>query len=225
MHLAKDRLDVALMTDRMEVVEHWRDVVGLRLEETLPIRRGQVQYRFDLCDSVLKVNVIDAGVDPARRSGIVEVAVADAARAGSTHTDPDGTSIRFVAPGEEGVEQIAVTLAVADAAAARRHYVDALGWTPLAGGVVVCGRTIVRWGERPGVGPVPSMPLRGWAYLTVQIHDCDAEHAGVVARGGVEGLAPVTLGTTARISMVRDPDTNWLELSQRASLTGPLPDR
>jgi lactoylglutathione lyase len=32
----------------------------------------------------------------------------------------------------------------------------------------------------------------------------------------------VTLGSTARISMVRDPDGNWIELSQRASLTGSL---
>ena len=35
-------------------------------------------------------------------------------------------------------------------------------------------------------------------------------------------MAPVTLGTTARISMVRDPDGNWIELSQRASITGSL---
>jgi lactoylglutathione lyase len=35
-------------------------------------------------------------------------------------------------------------------------------------------------------------------------------------------MAPVTLGTTARISFIRDPDGNWIELSQRASLTGSL---
>ena len=35
-------------------------------------------------------------------------------------------------------------------------------------------------------------------------------------------LAPLTLGTTARISMVRDPDGNWIELSQRASIVGSL---
>ena len=44
----------------------------------------------------------------------------------------------------------------------------------------------------------------------------------VLAHGGREARAPVTLGTTARISMVRDPDGNWIELSQRASLTGSL---
>jgi lactoylglutathione lyase len=35
-------------------------------------------------------------------------------------------------------------------------------------------------------------------------------------------MPPTTLGTTARISMVRDPDGNWIELSQRASIVGTL---
>ena len=52
--------------------------------------------------------------------------------------------------------------------------------------------------------------------------EVDREHAHVLAHGGREARAPVTLGTTARISMVRDPDGNWIELSQRASLTGSL---
>ena len=44
----------------------------------------------------------------------------------------------------------------------------------------------------------------------------------MLTSGGREGLAPVTLGTTARISMVLDPDGNWIELSQRASIVGGL---
>ena len=34
----------------------------------------------------------------------------------------------------------------------------------------------------------------------------------------------IRLGDTAYISFITDPDGNWIELSQRASLTGPLPD-
>jgi hypothetical protein len=34
-----------------------------------------------------------------------------------------------------------------------------------------------------------------------------------------EGLAPVTLGSVARISMILDPDGNWIELSRRVSLS------
>lgn len=62
----------------------------------------------------------------------------------------------------------------------------------------------------------------GWRYITLQVFKVDEEHAAVLARGGREAHAPITLGTTARFSMVRDPDGNWIELSQRASIVGSL---
>jgi lactoylglutathione lyase len=64
---------------------------------------------------------------------------------------------------------------------------------------------------------------RGWRYLTFQVFEVDTEHARILGQGGREAMPPSTLGTTARISMVKDPDGNRIEISQRASLTGPLP--
>ena len=61
-------------------------------------------------------------------------------------------------------------------------------------------------------------------YLTVQVRDVRAAYAHLVATGWTEGRAPVRLGDTAFISFVRDPGGSWIEVSQRASLTGPLPD-
>ena len=63
---------------------------------------------------------------------------------------------------------------------------------------------------------------QGWRYITFQVFKVDQEHARVLAQGGQEAMPPTTLGTTARISMIRDPDGNWIELSQRASITGSL---
>ena len=37
-----------------------------------------------------------------------------------------------------------------------------------------------------------------------------------------EGLAPVTPGDVARISMILDPDGDWIEFSRRAPLLGSL---
>ena len=62
----------------------------------------------------------------------------------------------------------------------------------------------------------------GFRYITVQIWNVDEEHQAVLARGGEEGRAPVVLGSTAKISFILDPDGNWIEISQRASLTGDL---
>jgi lactoylglutathione lyase len=63
----------------------------------------------------------------------------------------------------------------------------------------------------------------GMRYITVQVRDCDREHRRLTSMGVCEGAAPVTLGAVARISFVRDPDGNFIEVSQRASLTGSLP--
>jgi hypothetical protein len=65
----------------------------------------------------------------------------------------------------------------------------------------------------------PSLML----YITVQVRDVEAEHRRFMSMGVWEGAAPVTLGTVARISFIRDPDGNFIEISQRASLTGPIP--
>ena len=62
----------------------------------------------------------------------------------------------------------------------------------------------------------------GWRYITFQVFKVDREHARIIDRGGREAMKPTTLGSTARISMIRDPDGNWIEISQRTSLVGSL---
>lgn len=59
--------------------------------------------------------------------------------------------------------------------------------------------------------------------MTVQIWDCDAETTAATKAGATLAQPAITLGEVARFSMIADPFGNQLELSQRASLTGPLP--
>jgi catechol 2,3-dioxygenase-like lactoylglutathione lyase family enzyme len=68
----------------------------------------------------------------------------------------------------------------------------------------------------------PVRQARGWRYITLQIADIDGVHEKLRGEGVREGLAPVTLGDVARISMVLDPDGNWIELSRRTSVVGSL---
>ena len=70
------------------------------------------------------------------------------------------------------------------------------------------------------VGPPREAP--GWRYIALQIVDIDAVHNDLRSRGVREGLAPITLGNVARISMILDPDGNWIELSRRTSIVGSL---
>ena len=74
--------------------------------------------------------------------------------------------------------------------------------------------------ENPAATVDPVRQARGWRYITLQVADIDAVHDELRSKGVREGLAPVTLGDMARISMILDPDGNWIELSRRASIVG-----
>lgn len=76
-------------------------------------------------------------------------------------------------------------------------------------------------GAHPRTG---ALDAKGFRYLTVQVRDVEAAHDHMCSLGFDEGRSPIRLGDTAYISFIRDADGNWIELSQRASLTGPLPD-
>jgi lactoylglutathione lyase len=89
------------------------------------------------------------------------------------------------------------------------------------------GRAAFRLGEslvlleEDGAATIdPARQARGWRYITLQIADIDAVHEELRSKGVREGLAPITLGDVARISMILDPDGNWIELSRRASIVG-----
>ena len=100
---------------------------------------------------------------------------------------------------------------------------DALGFEQIGEAELRCGESVVLLVE-DGEAPTGIDRLgKGWSYLTVQVRDCDAEVARVEAAGARISTRPVNLGEVARMAMVSDPDGNLLEISQRASLTGPLP--
>jgi lactoylglutathione lyase len=115
-----------------------------------------------------------------------------------------------------------VRIIVRDIEAHRRFYAEALGLPEARPGVFRAGESLIFLEQSPDAPADAQMRGPGWRYITFQVFKVDEEHARVLAKGGREAMAPVTLGTTARISMVRDPDGNWIELSQRASIVGSL---
>ena len=224
MQLAKPRFDIGLSTNAIEpMLAFWQGEVGAPFDHLLPIRRGQDQHRHDLMGSVLKINHHEAPLPANPPSGYRELLIA---REGLTTpralVDPEGNRVSLVPPGEGGVTQIGVRLAVRDPAAHRQFYAETLGLPEERPGAFRAGESLILLEEAPDAPTDAQMAGPGWRYITLQVFKVDEEHAGVLARGGREALAPVTPGTTARISMVRDPDGNWIELSQRASIVGAL---
>jgi lactoylglutathione lyase len=225
MRLAKPCIDVGILTNRgEEQLAFWQREVGLPFEERLPVRRGFVQMRHGMNGSVFKLNVVAAPIPESPLAGYRELWIArEGIAAPRELVDPDGNRVVLVPAGHRGVTAIAIVLAVRDAASHRRFYTQALGLETAAPDAYRCGSSLFVVREDASARGDASRDGLGYRYTTIQVWDCDAETAGILARGGAEGAKPITLGTTARFSFVRDPDGNWIEISQRASLTGPLP--
>jgi len=225
MQLAKNVIDVGLSTNDLEpMLRFWQQDVGLRFDHVLPVRRGQKQYRHDAQGSVIKLNHHAEPLPEAASSGYRELIIArEGLQKPRRMVDPDGNRVQLVPPGHDGVTQIAVAMAVRSLGEHRRFFGDILGFPEqswAAGPAFRLGYSLVLLEEERLATADPVRQARGWRYITLQIADIDAVHHELLSKGVREGLAPITLGDVARISMILDPDGNWIELSRRASIVG-----
>jgi lactoylglutathione lyase len=227
MKLAKPCFDIGLATNNLPVMlAFWQQDVGARFDHLLPIRRGMDQHRHDLSGSVLKINQLTDPLPNTPPSGYTELLIARAGlESPRALTDPDGNCVSLVPPGHLGITQIGVRVVVRDLDAARRFYRDALGLSEIAaasGAAFRAGDSVILVEHAADAAQDAPFDGKGWRYITLQLFAVDSDHAHAIAHGGREALAPCTLGTVARISMVKDAAGNWIELSQRASITGSL---
>ncbi len=238
MQLAKPCLDIGLFTTNKDaMLAFYRDAVGLPYEELLPVGGGVQQHRHALNGSVLKLNHSRDALEASAASGYRQLHIA---RPG-LHTphqlaDPDGNRIRLVPHGTDDITAIQIDIQVHDLAAHRRFWGELFGAEQLSGDRFRVGTTLLALsggaaaprerGPQATMGAASSatagMRGPGFRYLTVQVFDVVAEHQAIVAAGAWQGRAPNVLGDVARISFIRDPDGNWIEISQRKSLTGSL---
>jgi catechol 2,3-dioxygenase-like lactoylglutathione lyase family enzyme len=221
MDLAKPHIDVGLCTNRRDAqLRFWGDEAGLAYDHVLRLGHGFQQHRFATNGSVVKVNDSRDPLPESAPAGFCTLLIAADVAGCRVLSDPDGNVVSLVPRGYEGINGIAVRVLVTDVAASRRFYSEALGMVPATQNALRCGDSLLFIAPSPAPVRAGDMMAIGFRYLTIQVHDCDAEHALALRRGAIEGRAPTTLGTTARISFVRDSDGNWIEISQRASLTG-----
>ena len=224
MNLARASLDVGLFTNNVgAMLRFYQDDVRLPFEESLPTGGGSRQHRHGLNGSVLKINESRDTLPTAAATGYKRLTIATNRVTAPVETgDPDGNEVRLV-PAGSLQPWVEVEIALADLAAGRQHYGVALGFEQLGDDVYRCGTTRVHLVHRPDQAPTGELRAVGFRYLTVQVWDADLEYQRAVDLGATGAMPPRTSGTVARFGFVRDPGGNWLEVSQRASLTGPLP--
>ena len=221
MRLAKQHLDIGMFT---EVVDQhhafWEEVVGLRFDMELPLRRGWVQHRFDAHDSVVKVNHWVEPLPDVPPTGYVGLTIARDGGAVWEGEAPEGNRVRLVPKGTDGIVGIGITVSTPDPARMMDFYIGAMEFERVAPQVARCGDTLLFVEKGPGGSETDDFTGSGYRYLTVQIFDADKECQGIIARGGRLARAPADYGKIARVAFVKDPDGNWIEISARASLTG-----
>lgn len=224
MELAKKQIDIGLYTNETEaMLEFWQGNIGLPFEQMQSLGEGVRQHRHGMNGSVLKLNSVRDPMPVAKTSGYRELWIANPDVTEPVALwDPDGNAIRLVLPGFSNVNGIALKLVVSSAERFHAFYGGVMQLQSAAKNAYRCGDSLLMFEEYPRAAQGTPMRAKGFRYFTIQVKDVDRAHATLIERGAVEGMPPVTLGETARISFIHDPDGNWIELSQRASLTGPL---
>lgn len=224
MKIAKQHLDVGLFSNkRDEQLAFWQGKVGLTYDHLGKLGGGMQQHRHFMNGSILKMNHAREPLPALPPSGIVGLQIArDGLERPLALSDPDGNKVMLVPKGQQGVEGIAVLLKASDPAAHDRFWTEAMQFERVGEGRYRCGDSLIVVAERGPVERGTAWRGPGYRYTTVQVWDCIAEYEGILARGGSSGGEPRILGETVRYAFVCDPDGNHIEISQRASLTGPL---
>ena len=225
MRLAKPFFDIGMtVRSAASVCAFWQEEVGAVFDHVLEISDTHVQHRHDLSGSVLKINA-PGEISEAPPSGYHELLVV---RPGvgepRSLIDPEGNRVTLVPHGYRGVTQIGLILRVRDVAAHGRFFRETLMLDALDDDSFRAGDGMFILEQSSSAPDDAGIDGPGMRYTTLQIFDVRAEHERFLAAGGRPGMPIQQLRDVARFAMVRDPDGNWIELSQRASLTGPLDD-
>lgn len=222
MNLAKKQIDLGLFSNRRDAqLAFWQQEVGLPYDHMGKLGGGMQQHRHHMQGSILKMNHARDPLPALPPSGYRRLRIARPDLSTSRElADPDGNPVTLVPQGQDGVEQIAIEMTVSNRAAFDHFWGHVMQQEIVRPGVARIGQSLLLATEEAPVSVPDAWSGPGYRYITVQIFDALAEHEGILARGGTEGQAPKVLGDTVRFSFVRDPDGNWIEVSQRASLTG-----
>tara|TARA_A100001037_G_scaffold256554_1_gene242752 strand:+ start:123 stop:806 length:684 start_codon:yes stop_codon:yes gene_type:complete len=220
LELSKPVFDVGFFTSDIEpMLRFWGHEMGLSVEPAVAFNDGLTQYRHACGNSVVKINTASqplAGTATGYRRlslpwpGIEQVKEIE---------DPDGNQITLVP--ESSSQGPAIHIGVSDPERFDRFYTSAMGFLRLSEGVYQCGHSHVTIAVDNDAEPAGHWVDHGLRYFTVHVMRVDESYERVIDNGGTVGEAPYSIGEIARISFVRDPDGNWIEIAQRASLAGP----
>ena len=222
MQLAKPALDVGLYTNQLDaMLAFWQEQVQVPFSELLKVGNGVHQHRHAIGDSVLKINHRREPVPDSTPSGLAGLEIFSAAVDEPVELlDPDGNEVVMSPFDANQPHNLRLHMRTNDIDKAAAFYGDVLGLPGSGDYRFAVGASEIQL-TQGAVAPIERVAT-GLRYMTMQVFDVVGTHSHILELGGTEGMAPVRLGEVAYISFVCDPDGNWIESSQRKSITGSL---
>ena len=222
MQLAKPALDVGLYTNQIDAtLAFWQEQAQVPFVELLKVGGGLHQHRHAIGDSILKINHSREPVPQAPPSGLARLEIfTDQVEESLELLDPDQNEVLLSPTDADEPYNLCLHMRANNPEEAAHFYGDILELpgSMASGFTVGVSKITITEGK---VDQVERGAI-GYRYLTLQVFDVVETHNRIISLGGIEGMAPVRLGDVAYISFVRDPDGNWIEISQRKSITGSL---
>ena len=220
--LSKPEFDIGFFTNRIdETLAFWRQKFGLEYEEPVFFNDGLVQHRHALENSVVKINGAEGGVNESAPGGYGALYIArqDIDKQTSL-TDPNGQLIHLVPTGTHGITHLGFEMLAADIETEKTFLLNAMGFQEEPTGWLRAGNCQIKLKEDPKRPYADHWVNAGFRYFTFHVMNVDRAFADILAKGGECGEQPYAIGDIAKISFVRSPAGNWIEVAQRRELAG-----
>ena len=221
MELARPGFDIGLFTHRQDAQLHfWQDSVGLAYDHLGKLGGGVHQHRHHLHGAILKLNAARdplPGLPPTGYRALRIAARVDAPR--ELH-DPDGTPVTLVPGDDNGTRSVDLLMTVSNLVHHIAFYRDGLGLPVDATGTVSLGDARLCVADIGPVARSPDWRGPGLRYITLQVMDARAALGQALANGAEGADSLRDLGELVRFAFIRDPDGNFIELSERTTFTG-----
>lgn len=223
MHFARDAFDVGLFTQQRDPqLAFWQQAVGLPFEQVAKLGGGLQQHRHRIGAAVLKLNHARDPLPALPPSGYVALTLAlPGLPAAREMQDPDGNIVRLMPTAPGAAPRLTLHMRVNSPAVHARFLTEVLGFEAESPNVLARGsaRLELAQAEAP-VQAGPDWRGPGFRYLTLQVMDARRAYTAARAAGAADGAALRDMGERVRFAFIRDPDGNWIELSERTDFTG-----
>ena len=230
MRYARTGFDIGLFSNTRDAqLEFWQQRVGLPFDHLGKLGGGIQQHRHVLGDAILKMNHARDVLPPIPGGGFTTLCLFGDFDTPEVLADPDGNRVERWGKGAGGGGRYGLCIASPDPARLAHFYGATLGLTecpvPADGPpAIAClahgGGRIFVTAAAPGWAESPDWRGPGYRYLTLQVMSARDAWAEALAAGARVGEALRDLGELVRFGFIRDPDGNWIELSERTTFTG-----